>query len=85
MNVMQRYRPHSMKLMKGDRITHLVLDARLEVPKKGVGFVVLDLPELHRPAPQEVIQLCGEDGCCSALILRTFVTSRRQRFLISGF
>lgn len=53
---------------------HLVRDARLEVAQEGVGFAVLQLPELHRLTTQEVVQLSGKDGCRAALVLRALVT-----------
>lgn len=61
---------------------HLVLDSWLEVPQKGVGFAVLQLPVLHWPTTQEVIQLCGEDGHCSTLILGTLVPCRKEAFVV---
>lgn len=57
---------------------HLVLDSWLEVPQKGVGFVVLHLPVLHRATAQEIIQLRGKDGSRSTLILRTLVPCRKR-------
>lgn len=45
-------------------------DALLEVAVEGVGLVVLDLPVLHRAAPQVVIQLRSVDCCAALLILR---------------
>lgn len=44
-------------------------DALLEVAAEGVGLVVLDLPVLHRAAPQVVIQLRGVDGRAALLVL----------------
>lgn len=61
---------------------HLVLDSWLEVPQKGVGFVVLHLPVLHRPTAQEVIQLCGKDGRRSTLILGTLISCRKEILVV---
>lgn len=68
-SVTQSYRSRvfSFKLQKPP--AHLVLDSRLEVSQKGVGFSVLQLPVLHRPTTQEVIQLRGKDSDGSAFIL----------------
>lgn len=57
---------------------HLILDSFLEVAEESFGFIVLHLPELHRPAAQVVVQVHGEDGRRAALILRTLLTCRRE-------
>lgn len=44
--------------------------------------MALHLPELHRLAPQVVVQLHCEDGRCSALILRTLLACRRETFAV---
>lgn len=44
--------------------------------------MALHLPELHRLAPQVVVQLHCEDGRCSALILRTLLACRKETFNI---
>lgn len=44
-------------------------DALLKVAAEGVGFMVLDLPVLHRATTQVVIQLCGIDGSTALFIL----------------
>lgn len=57
-------------------MVHLVLDARLKVTQKGDWFLALKLIELHRSAPQVVIQLGYEDGSGSTLILGGFIACR---------
>lgn len=61
---------------------HLVLDACLKVPQESAGLVILHLPELHRRPAHEVVQLCGEDGCCPALILRALIACRTETFSV---
>lgn len=61
--------------------THLVLEARLEVAEEGGRLEALDLPVLHGPAVQVVVQLHGEDGSRPALVLAAFIacgTSERH-------
>lgn len=57
---------------------HLIPDSFLEVADESFGFIVLHLPELHRPSAQVVVQLHGEDGRRSALILRALLTCRTE-------
>ena len=50
-------------------MSHLVLNARLEVTQEGDRLIVLDFAILNRRAAQKVIQLGGKDGGSSHLIL----------------
>lgn len=52
---------------------HLVLEAGLEVAEEGGRLEALDLPVLHGPAVQVVVQLHGEDGGRPALVLAAFI------------
>lgn len=63
---------------ESENSAHLVLQASFEVSHKISGLEALELPALHRLAPQEVIHLDGEDGSRCALILGTLFSCREQ-------